>query len=40
MSPRGTLHLLIGPVGAGKTTYAHRRMARASERGAWGIVDE
>jgi predicted kinase len=29
MSPRGTLHLLIGPVGAGKTTYAQRRMARA-----------
>lgn len=29
MSPRGTLHLLIGPVGAGKTTYAQRRTARS-----------
>lgn len=29
MSPRGTLHLLIGPVGAGKTTYAQRRVARS-----------
>lgn len=29
MEPRGTLHLLIGPVGAGKTTYAQRRLARS-----------
>ena len=29
MSPRGTLHLLVGPVGAGKTTYAQRRIARS-----------
>jgi predicted kinase len=27
MGARGTLHLLIGPVGAGKTTYARRRCA-------------
>lgn len=27
MKPRGTCHLLIGPVGAGKTTYAYRRVA-------------
>ena len=27
---RGILHLLIGPVGAGKTTYAHHRAARSS----------
>lgn len=27
MEPAGTLHLLIGPVGAGKTTYALRRAA-------------
>ncbi len=29
MSPPGTLHLLIGPVGAGKTTYAQQRIARS-----------
>lgn len=28
MSATGTLHLLIGPVGAGKSTYARRRIAR------------
>ncbi|HWU88672.1 MAG TPA: ATP-binding protein [Kofleriaceae bacterium] len=28
MESSGTLHLLIGPVGAGKTTYAQQRMAR------------
>lgn len=27
MQPRGTLHLLIGPVGAGKTTFARRAVA-------------
>lgn len=27
---RGILHLLIGPVGAGKTTYAQRRVASAA----------
>ena len=27
MAGAGTLHLLIGPVGAGKTTYARRRVA-------------
>ena len=27
--PRGTLHLLIGPVGAGKSTYARQRIARS-----------
>ena len=26
---RGTLHLLIGPVGAGKSTYARERIARS-----------
>lgn len=29
MRTPGTLHLLIGPVGAGKTTYAQRRIARS-----------
>ncbi|WP_409560458.1 AAA family ATPase [Hyphomicrobium sp. MC8b] len=29
MNPRGTLHLLIGPVGAGKTTYACQCVARS-----------
>lgn len=29
MRDRGTLHLLIGPVGAGKTTYAQQRIARS-----------
>lgn len=29
MNSRGTLHLLIGPVGAGKTTYARQRVARS-----------
>lgn len=29
MQARGTLHLLIGPVGAGKTTYAQQRIARS-----------
>ncbi len=27
MSKRGTLHLLVGPVGAGKSTYARKRIA-------------
>ncbi len=30
MKPSGTLHLLIGPVGAGKTSYARQRTARSS----------
>lgn len=30
MKPSGTLHLLIGPVGAGKTTYARQRTAHSS----------
>jgi predicted kinase len=29
MRALGTLHLLIGPVGAGKTTYAQQRIARS-----------
>jgi predicted kinase len=29
MTTRGTVHLLIGPVGAGKTTYARARVARS-----------
>lgn len=29
MTEPGTLHLLIGPVGAGKTTYGQRRASRA-----------
>ncbi|MBX2802207.1 MAG: ATP-binding protein [Myxococcales bacterium] len=29
MDERGTVHLLIGPVGAGKTTYAERRVAQS-----------
>lgn len=29
MTTSGTLHLLVGPVGAGKTTYARRRIAQA-----------
>lgn len=29
MTARGVLHLVIGPVGAGKTTYAQRCVARA-----------
>lgn len=29
MSPPSTLHLLIGPVGAGKSTYAQQRIARS-----------
>ena len=33
MNPSGTLHLVIGPVGAGKTTYAQRRAA-----GTAGVV--
>jgi predicted kinase len=28
MSRRGTLHLLLGPVGAGKSTYARRQLAQ------------
>jgi predicted kinase len=34
----GTLHLLIGPVGAGKTTYAQRRLSQAP--GVFLDVDE
>jgi predicted kinase len=30
MKPSGTLHLLIGPVGAGKTTYALRKTASST----------
>jgi predicted kinase len=30
MKPSGTLHLLIGPVGAGKSTYARQRTAHSS----------
>lgn len=30
MRARGTIHLLLGPVGAGKTTYAERRVAATS----------
>ena len=30
MTRAGTLHVLIGPVGAGKTTYAQRECARSS----------
>ncbi len=29
MTPRGKLHVLVGPVGAGKTTYAERRVAQS-----------
>lgn len=29
MTRPGTLHLLIGPVGAGKTTYGHRQATRS-----------
>ncbi|MEM7154127.1 MAG: ATP-binding protein [Myxococcota bacterium] len=29
MTPRGTIHLLVGPVGAGKSTYARARIARS-----------
>jgi predicted kinase len=30
VTPTGTLHVLIGPVGAGKTTYAQRQCAQSS----------
>jgi len=30
MASEGKLHLLIGPVGAGKTTYAHRKSASST----------
>lgn len=29
MRPPGTLHVLVGPVGAGKSTYAQQRIARS-----------
>lgn len=29
MKPRGTIHLLVGPVGAGKSTYARRRIVQS-----------